>query len=451
MIGALPFLITYSLYENLKSSPSASPIYLTSYASRIANNTPTSILLEGIYGQLFSVGRSIFLYSPLLLVVIFFWHKIRKIILPEVLAFITLSLTYLVFYATQYSFTPELGYSPLWHGESSWGPRYLLPLLPLGLIIVGFIYTKLSKIAKLFVFYPLAIIGILINLLGILMPYQIKFHELQRDFFVNGNEYTSFTYSNLLPRYSPVFMMSKKLVKLVQEFPKTLDHGVYNVRFFDGVDFTFNVGPERWRSIEEKGYISFDNKTDSYVEKFSIDLINHPLKDSSSSASINLRLNNTLLLTESLLLESTERVTIDIPVEKSIIKEENNELIIEVQYDKVNMEKEQLLGLISFSINNQQINLESLDFPYVSSLGPTIVKAKYQNYGGTNQDPWKLWHIHTQIYERSLDFWWVKPLFYWDLPKSLFSKLLVLNLVGLIYFGYKTATKPPSNSNHNLS
>jgi len=457
LIGVAPFALTYLWFENLRATGSAnfaSVSYLSS-TTKSFFSVPIGVFFEGIWGQLFSPGRSFFIYSPIILIIILFWHKIKSKIIPELAVFLSLFVIYVLFFASQYSLgAPDQGVAAYWHGESSWGPRYLTPIIPFGLIIVGYLFTKISKLNKIFFFYPLAILGLFVELLGVILPYQIKLHELEHHFFVNSTEFTASYYSNLIPRFSPLFMMSKKLGKLIQTFPTTLDHGPHRVRFVDGIDFTFSVGPERWRVVDGKGFIYFDNIKTNPVEKISFGLINHPIKEASNSAILQFTLNNKILAKNTQVLKIAERKLIEIPIDKSMLQEKDNLLIIDVDYqapqkiaEKIVLpknrnlsllgSKQQILGIISMSINNQNVNLESIDFPFVSGLGPTMMGITYGTYGGPGQDPWLPWYIHTQIYERTPDFWWIKPLFYWDYPKKLFAGLLGINLVGLCYFGLK--------------
>ena len=439
LIGTLPFILIYSWFENARAVDSFSNLPLTS-TKYLISRVPIGVFFEGIYGQLFSPGRSIFIYSPLLLMIVFFWYKIKKKVYPELFSFFLYSLILITFYAKAFTVgSIDQGITALWHGELSWGPRYLTPLIPLGMLIVGSIYKDLSKKAKYFVFYPLIVIGIYVEILGILMPYQTKLFNLQDKFFLNGTEYHATVYSNFLPRYTPILNMSKNLVKLVQNFPKTFDHGIYNVRFYDGIDFPFNVGPERWRVIEGKGYISFDDNSKSPVKEFTFGLINHPISEASHSATVQFVLNNTPLLEQPFQLNVTQRELVKIPIRKDLIKSKNNQLMVDVEYDDqtVTVQNKQILGLQSFDINGQRQNMESIDVPYVSSLGPKIAGANYQNWGGTNQDPWKTWHIHTQMFERLPDFWWIRNLYYWDIPKRWILIPFAINISALLFFAVK--------------
>lgn len=447
-LGILPFLIVYIWFENLRSGEGpnlANPVMLTSRALNPFRSLPVGVFIEGLYGQLFSSGRSVFLYSPTLVLIVIFWHKIRKTFFPELWVFLTISAIYILFFASQYSIgRPDQGIAGLWHGETSWGPRYLTPILPFGILIVGSIYINLSKRFKYFIFYPLVILGFYVEFLGVIFPYQIKLHDLEYKFLLNGTEYHASLYSNFLPRYNPVFMMSKKLVKLGKDFPKTFDHGIYNTRFYDGIDFPFNVGGERWRVVEDKGYILFDNNKPE-VKDLTFGVINHPTYESSSSAKVNFFLNGVKLLDKPRVLNVGIRDLIKVPVPRNILKPKNNSLVMQVDYDpsveiRDNdriVDRKQIFGLISFNINGTRINMESIDVPYVSQLGPKIVGASYVNWGGANKDPWKFWDIHTQTFERLPDFWWVRNLYYWDVPKSWILGLLTVNILGIILTGIK--------------
>lgn len=451
MVGFVPFLIIFRWFESIRAYSStnlASPAYYNAYSGYLSG-FPLTVFVEGIYGQLLSPGRSIFIYSPLLLIPILFWMKIRKTFHPELFAWILLSGIYIVFYSMQYTVgTGDQGLGAFWHGENSWGPRYLTPLIPLGMLLAAGIYKEFSQKLRLFVFYPLLILGIYVGLLGVLMPYQTKYFNLQSKFILNRTEYTVHTYSNLLPRYTPILTMSKNLIKLKQNFPNTYNYGIYNIRFYDGIDFPFNVGPERWRVIEGKGYISFDNNPKDPVKELTFGVINHPISESSESAKLKFVLNDVPLSKNPYILSVSQRELIKVLVPKNILKPEGNNLLIQVDYDvpieimsEVNPimieGRKQILGILSFDINGQRQNIESIDMPYISSLG-SAMGYKYQNWGKVNQDPWKTWHIHTQTFERIPDFWWVRNLFYWDIPKAWILVPFAVNLLLVAFFGIKT-------------
>lgn len=81
----------------------------------------------GLVGELFSPGKGVFLYCPILLLSLLgvkcFWRRQRE------LAVLTLvvSAFFLVFFAKYKA----------WHGDNAWGPRYLTFLMPFWLLYFG--------------------------------------------------------------------------------------------------------------------------------------------------------------------------------------------------------------------------------------------------------------------------------------------------------------------------
>jgi len=109
LIFGTPFILTYSFH--LSYGNIIETIYFRS-----------DYLKEGLNGLLFSTWRGLFYYSPILLlsfVGFFYWFRKEKDkMLPLVLllSFVTV----LLFYAA----------TPAWRGGNSYGPRYLLAIMP---------------------------------------------------------------------------------------------------------------------------------------------------------------------------------------------------------------------------------------------------------------------------------------------------------------------------------
>lgn len=87
----------------------------------------------GITGFLFSPGKSIFLYSPILLLAPFafreFYQKIPRYAFYAVISLIT---TYFLFYSSYVA----------WHGDWCWGPRYLLVITPYIVLPLASLFEK---------------------------------------------------------------------------------------------------------------------------------------------------------------------------------------------------------------------------------------------------------------------------------------------------------------------
>jgi hypothetical protein len=81
-------------------------------------------LLVGLYGHLFSVGRSVFLYSPVLILAMAGLRRFYRKHAADMLLLASCSVILLLVYS-KYLF---------WHGAWGWGNRFLLPAVPLLLV-----------------------------------------------------------------------------------------------------------------------------------------------------------------------------------------------------------------------------------------------------------------------------------------------------------------------------
>lgn len=131
------------------------PIYIFSL-SQFAQN---------LYGMTFGPNKGIFIYNPILILVpvaTFFIlknrHKdIRK---PFVFFFLFLSLIFLVNYSLV----------SFWHGDVSFGPRYLLPIVVTGLILINSYLSEIKiPFQKIILIFLLAV-GLFVQTPGMLIP-----------------------------------------------------------------------------------------------------------------------------------------------------------------------------------------------------------------------------------------------------------------------------------------
>ena len=112
----------------------------------------TTQLFTAFYGLLFSTGRGLIFFLPLICLFPVAYCKFRSSHPNEARFFLSLILIQFIF------LLPLID----WHGGSSWGPRYLLPIIP-------FCIFPLGALAKITWIRRLAIVGLLMNLPGILM------------------------------------------------------------------------------------------------------------------------------------------------------------------------------------------------------------------------------------------------------------------------------------------
>jgi hypothetical protein len=124
--------------------------------------------LSGISGLLFSPGRSVFLYSPILIAALaglpLLWRQHRAL----TVAVVTIVVANLVLY----------GAYGAWWGGWDWGPRYLVPMTPflvLPLLPLLQRWADLPRAARA-VIYGLAAAGVLVQVLDVSIDFQ---HQLQ--------------------------------------------------------------------------------------------------------------------------------------------------------------------------------------------------------------------------------------------------------------------------------
>jgi hypothetical protein len=120
---------------------------------------------EGITGLLCSPGRGILWYCPPIFMAILGFRKAVRTKQIEALLLIALFAGFLVLHAAV----------PFWHGGWSWGPRYLLPVLPGLMALTGLLEGKAAK--GLLV---LAFTGFLVN-----APAMVSYYER---YYAEANE-----------------------------------------------------------------------------------------------------------------------------------------------------------------------------------------------------------------------------------------------------------------------
>jgi MFS family permease len=382
------------------------------------------VFIEGFWGILFSPGKSIFLYSPIIVIFLIFWHKINiRKYKAELVTGIVLFLTYLFFIGTLMGAEDYL----LWHGDSSFGNRYMLATLPFILVYVAIIFSSLSKKFRLFVFFPFLIISIFVQIVGISQPYQIRFAGLQQNVEFNGRNFNMYEYGNIIPRYSPLFSMSKKLVRKILDIKLSFQPEHNKVSFYDGFGYPFGSKNNYLRSMEETALLKVPINS-----KVSLKVINHQINQTSSH-SAKIKTTNGF---------DTNLDTIKAGEEKIIeINTLDNTIIFNKYFigtSSASIPKDQVVFVNQVWVNDNYQNLNTIDYPYVSEISQALTNQKYTYWGAQETDPWSIWHMHSGVYEKTFDFWWLRPFQYWDLPKGFFLGLFIFNFSGCLHFAYLT-------------
>ncbi len=128
----------------------------------------TTPLLTGLGGLLISPGRGLLLYSlPVVLGIAGLWYLIRRQPGPS-LVILSSSIAMLLFYAKFYQ----------WHGGGVWGPRFLVPIIPLLMLPAGEIVERAWRNRSLaFLVVSIAALGVIVSALPVLYRFDLYVEE----------------------------------------------------------------------------------------------------------------------------------------------------------------------------------------------------------------------------------------------------------------------------------
>lgn len=384
-------------------------------------------LFEGTWGYLFSPGKSLFLYSPILVLILIFWQKLTRRYWPEIASFLLLAFMFIFFYGPADLFGGIKGYHLIWYGGMTWGPRYLVPLLPFLGLLVGMVLLKLNTLQRYLVFYPLLLGSLAVQLVGVSVPYLLQYRDLPYSIFINQDEISAYEYASFIPRYSPLSTMLKELRVKLKTLPQTLNHGIYDARFYDGFDLPLYTGNGIIRGWRQEGHISFRNLPTN--AQLTLQLNNVPdASDGAEIANVEVKSNQQQLA--KLKLVPHNQASLDITTSKLISQGDKSYLDLFVSYTAT-PSSPHVIYIEKLAINDIPVNLGSIDYPDASSLGQKTTTEPYRFYGNKQKDPWALWYMRAGVNERTLDFWWMKNFYYWDRPQKLIWGLFAIDVVVL--------------------
>jgi 4-amino-4-deoxy-L-arabinose transferase-like glycosyltransferase len=196
----LPLLVGYLLYVRRAKVIRALALFLTPATLFLAVNFLYSYLafggplasyageswstpfLVGLYGLLFSPGKSLFLFVPLTLFSPLALVRLFKADYKgEAVLFACTVLAYLLFHAGWWT----------WHGGWSWGPRFLVPVLPFLILPLGVLWSEGTRTRWALI--VLGALGVAVQLLAVLIDFN------QHMLLVNDEHKILF-----VARYSPL-------------------------------------------------------------------------------------------------------------------------------------------------------------------------------------------------------------------------------------------------------
>jgi len=213
-------LFQYGYKLVVEDAPSISGEYISSRLSWLF----PGVFID-IYRDLFSTGKSIFLYSPP--VILFFWsikpfykqHKTELILLCTILAPLSAFL----------AFTGA-------HSSWAWGERYSILavpflIIPLGAIIQNFTEGENNKVAQRrrafkIAFVIVCIFGFLVQVIAISTSFQVVFEELlEQEGALDWHKIQYF------PHYSPLLLHYKEFISYFPSTYQMLKKGPGNLDF----------------------------------------------------------------------------------------------------------------------------------------------------------------------------------------------------------------------------
>ena len=180
----------------------------------------TTPLLLGLYGLLFSSGKGIFLYTPLLLLALgalpLFFKQHRSLAWLITLWW----LAYLAFYAP-YNF---------WTGGFNWGPRFLLPLVAVSLLPCATLLHDPKTRLVLPLFIVLAGLGLLIQFPAVVSDHARYLVEQEQ----TGDE-KFYDRTIFIPTYSPIVQQPRMMLAVWRNFRQP-DRRAALTQILQGVD-----------------------------------------------------------------------------------------------------------------------------------------------------------------------------------------------------------------------
>lgn len=172
----------------------------------------TTPLYVGLYGFIFSSGKSIFVYAPILLVGVYSWMYLRLLNYRVAMVVVGMLLLYMGFYSRFH----------WWYGGGAWGPRFMVVIVPLMLVGVPSLFHRNIDRGGLVMLVLLSLVSVFIQVVSVLVPY-VPYEAKM--------EATPEMFERLLwsPMYSPVIAQSRSLIS--GEYPWDLAPNYYASAF----------------------------------------------------------------------------------------------------------------------------------------------------------------------------------------------------------------------------
>jgi hypothetical protein len=161
-------------------------------------------ILVGLSGLLASPGKGVMFYAPLLWLGLIAWQAFVKKHRPEAWLFAGLWLSFLVLYAP-YKY---------WTGGFNWGPRFLLPVVPLGIIpAAAMLEGPRPCLAKL-AFAGLFLLGLIVQVPAILVDHSRYLYQE----VIGSDDPAAYSRTIFQANYSPILRQWPVALELLSAY-----------------------------------------------------------------------------------------------------------------------------------------------------------------------------------------------------------------------------------------
>jgi len=203
LLGAIPFVIMLFAYNYFRFGNFLESGY--GFSFNTGDNQFKASFLDGVWGILLSPGKSIWVYSPILICSFYLAIKNFKKNWIDSL-FLIILIVNVLFYSRL----------PFWSGELSYGPRYFATIIPFGGLVLARHWSQVNKK----IIFGLVLIGLWVQFVGISIPYTQQYPWYEMEFMCVGSqgltrrgELDYWTIGQFIPRYSPPYRLKRKLIE----------------------------------------------------------------------------------------------------------------------------------------------------------------------------------------------------------------------------------------------
>lgn len=242
-IGFAPFLAAFLGYNWMRYGELFEVGYTSGRDGTLGFATP---LYSGLHGLLFSPGKSIFVYAPLLLLMPFglapMWRRHRHVLIYAAIPTVAIFLMMAKWWSGL--------------GDWGWGPRLVVPLYPLLFLPILYVLERDGKGWRVAV-VTLATLGVAVNFLGIIIDHA---HYI---------DVAGVTHAGMRLHVLPNFIRDDLVVlHYVPEFSPPVGHGWLLERFLSEEPWS-SASWYPWKSIGIAGWTPTRDPTPRYLNHWS--------------------------------------------------------------------------------------------------------------------------------------------------------------------------------------